>query len=482
MPTFSFPRLKSMRLKPIFASAVLAVFVLSLCPGEAAAFWPFPKKKVPAVVGAEPTGLTLRRAFELSLENAEVIAIEQEKLNEVAARFYTALDEVTPNVNFLLSESWQDTPSKEEAGSASVSDGASRNLQRRTTPESKFVFSQSLFKGFRELAAINASGADKRRQTALLRQAKLLLFLEVSQAYYNLREARQNLVILREQKKTLGTRITDLDERVKLGRSRNSELETTRADLKLLEADAAEEHRLEVVSAQLLAFYTGLDTIGELDDAFPDLRLEEDPAPYVEKAAERADVLAAKEFFLLSKEDTTIARGAFLPSVSVDGSYYTRRVGFQSGNDWDIMGVVNIPVFEGAGPIGDLKAAKARQRQAELEYKRVDRFARVEIRNAYETLVAWIAQEKALRDARDAAMENYKIQNDEYGLSLVNNLQVLDAFRQSQDVALRWSRSYHEVKRKYWEFRAAQGESILQDAPDNPDVATGQNLTDPKNS
>lgn len=450
-------------LKQLFALSVLSVFLVSLCPGDASAFWPFPNKKK-AAPAAEPDSstLTLRRAFELSLEHAEVIAIEQEKLKEVEARFYTALDEVTPDLSFLLSEMWQDTPKKGEADGGGSSDGASSNLSRRTKPEGKFVFSQPLFKGFKEIAAINASGADKKRQTALLRQAKLMLFLEVSQAFYNLQEARQNLVILGEMRSTLDKRVKDLSDRVELGRSRSSEVETTRADLKLIEADAAEEKRMEMVSRQLLEFYTGLDRVGDLDDAVPDVDAQVDSSVYVEKAAVRADVTAARESFKLAQEDVTAARSAFFPTGSVDGNYYTRRVGFQEGTDWDLTWKLDVPVFKGTGDIGALKQAEARRRQAELELTRAERYARMEIRSAYETWSAWTAQEKALREARDASRENYRIQNEEYGLSLVNNLQVLDAFRQSQEIALRWSRAAHEAKRRYWEFRAAQGESVLQ--------------------
>ena len=456
------PRILFPRLKVFLALSVLVAFALTLGAGDAAAFWPFPDAKKPAAPVSEPvsSGLTLQRAFELALANAEVIAIEAEKLKEVEARFYTALDEVTPDLSFLLSETWQDTPKKgETAGGAS--DGASGNLQRRTKPEAKFTFSQPLFKGFKEIAALNASGADKKRQAALFRQAKLMLFLEVSKAYYNLREARQNLVILSEMRSTLDRRVKDLDERVALGRSRNSEVQTSRADLKLIEADSAEEKRLESVSRQLLEFYTGLDRVEDLDDALSDIRVDADPAVYADKAAQRADVIAARESLRLATEEVTAARSAFFPAGSVDGNYYTRRVGFQEGTDWDLTWKLDVPVFKGTGDIGALKAAEARRRQAELEFKRIERYARVEIRSAYETLVAWIAQEKALREARDASQENYRIQNEEYGLSLVNNLQVLDSFRQSQDVALRWSRAFHEVKRKYWEFRAAQGESVL---------------------
>jgi outer membrane protein TolC len=441
--------------------ALLALLIIFSAAG-AEAFWPFPDKKQETVLIAEPSGagLTLRRAFELALANAEVIAIEQEKLKEVESHFYTALDEVTPDLNFLLTEAWQDTPSKGEQ-TASGSDGFSSNVLRRAKPEAKFTFSQPLFSGFKEIAAINASGADKKRQTALLRKAKLMLFLEVSRAYYNLQEARQNLLLLNQMQSTLEKRVKRLEERVELGRSRKSEAEISRADLRLIEADAAEEKRLESVSRQLLEFYTGLDRIEDLDEDFPPLELKNDPSIYTAKAADRADVIAARESFNLAKEDVTAARSNFLPKGSVDGNYYTRRVGFQEGTDWDLLWKLEVPIFNGTGDIGALKEAESRRVQAELESKRLERYARTEIINGYDTLIAWISQEKALRAARDAAANNYRIQDEEYGLSLVSNLDVLDAFRRSQEVALRWSRASHEVKRKYWEFRAAQGETVL---------------------
>ena len=35
--------------------------------------------------------------------------------------------------------------------------------------------------------------------------------------------------------------------------------------------------------------------------------------------------------------------------------------------------LLDVPIFEGTGPLGELKAAEARRRQAELEYRRAER-------------------------------------------------------------------------------------------------------------
>ncbi len=400
--------------------------------------------------------LTLRQAYELSLKRSEDIASKAEVIREAEGHFYQALSGILPNVDFVMTRFDQDA----SGSSSSDGSGATSNLLRRSTPVRKFKVSQPLFSGFKELAAMQGAGAEKSQRIYEKKRAEELLFIDITEAYYGLLEARKDLELLDKIQALLNRRIATLSERVRIGRSRESESKTALVDLKLAEVEKEDSRQAEIVWRRLLEFYIGREIRGPLeDDAIPGTPLA-DTLETSAKAGKRSDVAAAKEAYNLSDKKVGVATSGLFPTLSVDGNYYTQRVGIQSGIDWDVLFTVDVPIFEGTRVVGDIKSAAAQRESAKLTWSKLERQARLEAEDAFDAYQSSLRQENALLEAMHAAEDSAKLYAEEYEHNLVNNLDVLQTLKAQEDTSRRWNQAHYQAKKNYWKFKVAAGEAL----------------------
>ncbi len=447
-------------MKRIAAFALALFFTISAAPAQA--FWPFDRptaRKAAAPAPQTPLekpAFTLAEAYKLSLVRSETVAIEENDLGLAQARFYRTFKYFLPNVSWQTTRTERDV---ERSGSGSASSAIS-DSQRRVTPEDKFVFSQPLFSGFREFAALAGSGADKAQQRLEYERAQELLYVDVVDAFCAALQSDRDVEILRSIHRLLAERMKDLSERVKLGRSRESEGKTSLADLRLVEADLVSARSAAKAARNLLEFYTGADLTGRRLAEITSIAVPGELAEHLPKADRRRDVLAAKEAAKFASSGITNAQAGFFPSASVDGNYFTRRAGYNEGNDWDVTLKLSVPIFDAGETIADVKEAWTLRKVADLRLRQARKTAELEIRNAFEDYRSAIAEREALASAAGASRDNYDLLTKEYSYSLVNNLEVLDALRRYEDIERRRNISEYETQRAYARFRAATGEAL----------------------
>ncbi len=398
--------------------------------------------------------LTLKAAYELALKRSEDVAMTAEVIHEAEGHFYEALDIVMPKVNFVMTHVDQDAP---QGGTSNESSNS--NLTRRSTPQKRFTFSQPLFSGFKEFASLQGTGSEKNQRRFEWQRAKELLFVDVAESFYALLEARREAEVLNAVHKALEDRVKELEGRVKLGRSRESEKETALSELKVNEADLIEAQDSEIISKDLLEFYIGREIHEELlDEDIPNA--PQGLGYYLPMADLRSDVLAEKEAYALAETGVVAAQAGFLPTVKLDGNYYTQRVGTQSGIDWDVTLTMNVPVFDGTDTIGKVKVAAADREKERLNVSKKKRQAMLDIQNAYQRFHSSSLKAAALKEAMEALKKNYEIQTQEYRSNLVNNLEVLDALRRYEDIEVKSSSADMEARKNYWKLKVAAGETL----------------------
>lgn len=400
--------------------------------------------------------LTLSQAYQLALKRSEDLAMKAELIEEAEAHFYQSLDVFFPSVRFIMTRAEQDA-SKDDPGFGG--ENATSNSLRRTTPLKKFTFSQPIFSGFKEFAVLRGSSAERSQRRLELRRAEELLLVDVVESFYAVLAARHDARILEEITKALDARVEELTERARIGRSRESEVQTAIADLRMTEMELERARRTELVARQLLEFYIGRALDSELLDDSPVEELR-DVSYYLPRSVVRADVKAAEEGTLLAASNVISARSGFFPKVSIEGNYYTDRVGFQSGIDWDTLLVIDIPIFDGAQTLGDVKLAESKEDSARLLHQKTGRLAELEIKNAYEDYRSAKVEEAKLYQAAEASRKSYELQAEEYRMNLVNNLEVLDALRQSETTQRSFNQAQFEAKRNFWKLKVAAGETI----------------------
>ncbi len=408
--------------------------------------------------------LTLSKAYALALKRSEDLAMKSWEIEAAQGHFYQALSVVLPSVNYVITRSKQDV-SKEPSQSSSGSDGASSSSLRRTTPQAKFVFSQPIFSGFKEIAAIQAAGVEKSLKTHELQRARELLWMDVTDSFYTLMQAYEDLGVLELGRQALEDRMKELESRVKIGRSRESELERSKANLKSAQASLVKARRLETVARELLEFYTGMEVTGELQDDFwdrgqsfhSDITDDDQNVRIKGLTSRRSDVKAAEDAYTLAEKEVVVAQSDLFPTVTLDGNYYTKRVGFQKDIDWDVLLTVDIPIFEGATTYGNIKEAQASREIARETVSKTKRIAELEAKSAEAEWRSSIEEETALREAVEALKKSYESQVLEYRSNLVSNLEVLDAQKEYQDKSLEWNAAHFGMRKNFWKFRVAIG-------------------------
>ena len=445
-----------------------SVFCLlsSVFCGSAYSFFPFgqkpktePKKQeVSALTEVAEPALTLEQAYRLALKQSEDVAMKEGELGVAQGHVYQALNEVMPDVSFLMTESIQDAPGKGE--SSGGSEGVSSNFTRRTTPQKKFTLHQPIFSGFKEIAGIQGSGAEKAQKKYEKIRVEETLLTDVVSAFYSVILAEKDVKTLEETKTNLENRMKDLKERVDLGRSRENELQTALSDKKQVEAELVSARSDAVIARQELEYYIGRPVTGSLADpenSTPDIREIE---VYLDKTDLRPDVKAASEAYTLAEKKVTVAQSGLFPSAYLDGNYYTQRVGFQSGIDWDVLLSVNVPVFNGTETIGDIKVAASEKEMAKYSFLKTKRLARLDIYRAYEGYRSAKLEEAALAEAVEAKKKDYELQTEDYKLNLVNNLEVLTSLKNYQDLSRQFNAAHYDTKKKYWQLQVAVGETM----------------------
>jgi outer membrane protein len=386
--------------------------------------------------------LTLEECFRLALKKSETVAINREQIKEAEAHFLQSLGTLLPHVSFARTETMLDT-----GGSAAY---------KKISYDQKFVFKQTLFSGFKEFAGISGSKSEIKQRTLETKRAAQLLFVDVADAFYLLLEIQKDLETLEKTRAAFEDRIAELNARVEIGKSRPSEVANTEVQLYNIEAEIESVRSQEAVAVDLLGYLIGRP-VGAITDPGAVIVLKPE-SEYIKGAAARPDVQAANFELDVNKKKAYIAKTGFFPSVNVESGYYTHKTSAPSGGDWDAVLSINVPIFEGTETMGEVKAANAVARQSELTYERAIRLALQDIHDSYSRASSSLARSSTLQKALQSADRNYTLQEQDYKLSLVNNLEVLSAISSLEDARRNFDSTFYESRRFYWQLRAAAGD------------------------
>jgi outer membrane protein TolC len=398
----------------------------------------------PAPVPVNTERLTLKQCYALALTRSETIWIQKELIREAEGQAYQALSGALPRAAFGYSQKWQDVrPDNTFGGYA---------------PEAKFTFTQPLFSGFKEFAAISASRHIGKQRAEEQRRAEQLLFADVADAFSLYLMYQQDLAVQEETWRVLDDRVEELKKRQSLGKSRASEAGSAQAKLSRTESNM-EAVRGQMASARfLLEFLVGRPVNALFTESIP--AGDEGAEAFVSRIDARPDVKAARESLEALRKNTTIARAAFFPSVSVTGNSYVKRPDSYEGNGWDILLSVNVPLFNGLNDVGQVSQAKAQFNEAELKLSQVRRKAWLEIRNAVVKLASARKQVAALAKTVGASERNYELQRQDFERNLVNNLDVLQALEDLQADRRAYVAATAEMNRNFWALKVATGENL----------------------
>jgi outer membrane protein len=387
--------------------------------------------------------LTLDDYFTQALVRSEVVATQSELIRQAEERYQQADAALYPTVSGVASYTWLDK------GAADTATSPTRQ------PLARLSATQPLFRGFREFAAVRQSQALVDAQGDEYQNARVQLFKDVAQNFYDVLTLEQELQNLDEQIGQYQQREKELQERVRIGRTRSGEVLTVQATISTLRAQV-EQARTQLSTARdIFAFLSGLPGTTPLRDTEA---MPADPGAlddYLARVALRPDVKAAQRRQIAAQENISVARGAHLPSLDLNANRYLERTGSLENVDWDVQLALTVPLYAGGSVQSRVREAQSQRTQAELATARARRLADQEIRSFYQTVVLDRSRLAALEEATEAAKRNYETQRRDYRLGLVTNLDVLQALSTYLENQQALDRVRYNVKFNYLRLQAA---------------------------
>ena len=365
-----------------------------------------------AVAAAEP--LRLPEAYRLALAQSEALKIGQAELRAAEARYRRTRAGQGPEVTALGSGGARDPgTSSRDAGALAIGAGAG----------------WTIFDGLRTAASAEAVRWEGEALGRDLERYRQLLYEDVADVFYQTVSDGLELAALQDQAAALEERAVELDRRVGLGRSRRSELLSTRVQQADLRVSIEEARARRGAARELLAFLTGRPA-AELEPA------ADEPLPDVTAVAralsaspDRPDLLAAAGRIEAARQELAAARAERKPVVRAEGHLYAVREPDEDGV-WDLGVKVELPLFD-RGARQALAAERSEQvharelRLAELR-RTADRDVQVALRDLEGSLARWVALLEAVRVSGEA----HDLVRRDYEMGRADNLDVLVALTQ----------------------------------------------------
>jgi multidrug efflux system outer membrane protein len=288
--------------------------------------------------------------------------------------------------------------------------------------------------------SIAAARGDYEALQATFQSVRLALQADVAQVYFALREADEELALLRDTVKLREESLRLLERRFDLGdisefdpaRSR-TELETARSDAIELERQRARlEHALAVLLGRAPASFSLpgaplATTLPVIPAGLPSSLLERRP-----------DIAAASRSMAAANARIGVARAAFFPLLNL-----TAQGGYESGQLSDLFKwssrtwalgplvgtVLSMPIFDGGRNQANLERSYSALEEAVAAYRQQVLVAFADVENSLVDVRTLAERGRATRAAADSASRAFAIAQSRYRSGATGYLDLIDAQR-----------------------------------------------------
>ncbi len=373
---------------------------------------------------------------EILLEQQEVLLQQNEKKRQQGSTFL-------PQISYNYSETRIDNSDVALALRSSY-------LEKQYT--SKLQLTHSLFEGGRDLFLYRQQQLLVDSQSENIKLQRMNVAFEVAQAFFQVVYLRDDLKNIIEQENLYLEREKELQKRVSIGRSRETELLSVRYLRISLSAQKEEAQNKLIAAENNLRRLTHKEELGEVIDSYklPDTIL--DFLSYQKQIYERPDLLAQQKKIDAFDLGIKSQKSLHLPTIDLVGNYYLSRTGGQKDIPWDIQLVLNIPIFSGLSTISKVSESVGIKAQNLYTYKKMERTLFLELENLHQSLLTQMLQLKKYQEAMNVAEKVYVLQKRDYQLGVVSNLDVLQAMTSLLDAKRSYHKNYYALKTDHFRF------------------------------
>lgn len=389
---------------------------------------------VSAVASAEVASspLTLQQCTELARKKSDDLLIQSEHQNEAKQKVKEYLGNILPAVGYNFVKTNMDT-----AG----------GLYSGDLNDSYFSLNQPLFYGLRDFKAYKQAKNQVTTEGYIYENVERDLKSQVTSAFYSLVLVNADIENLRQSEKILENRITELTERVRLGKSRDSEILMVQSQIAGLVAQEESDNGVRANAIEDLAFLTGLQTsVISVKDEMQDVNSIDPLEGFLSSGKNRSDIKAAANDVESQKYSLDIAKGARLPTLNLLADWYTHRASAYPGSDWSTFLTLNFPLYQGGSLQGKIVEETSRLKEYNDRLSLVTRENESEIRKLYQQAISSVKQAVAYQDAYDKAAKSCEMQLQDYRYGLVSNLAALESISTMLDAKRNLDRALVQAK------------------------------------
>lgn len=367
--------------------------------------------------------LTIYDVFSFALKKAEKIRIAEENIRISEEGTYKALAGLLPTVT-AFGKYTEYSESKIVNTQIIQPD---RNKLWGLTVEEKLSL------GGREFIAFFSSKDNLKKTEAEVTSFKEQYLLKVAQDTYFYLKTKRAVEIAQANVERLKKHRDAAKIRLKVGEVTKTDLLRAEAELSGAEAELISAKNSLKVAKSTLAKNAGIDGDFEiveqkLNDPYFNLPLENIKAFAKEQ---RQEIIAASLAKDIAKKNVSYAIGSFFPYLSLSATY--QKLDQDPSNQFTnreskyAIASLNFPIFEGGLRRAEVGEAKAKLRQAELQYEDTVKEIFLDVELAYHNYLTYRDTIKSLEDEVAYARENFNSVSKQYNYGLANSIDVTDA-------------------------------------------------------
>jgi len=348
------------------------------------------------------------------------------------------------------------------SGSASKSDGdAGFGGSADSRYSVGLTARQSLFAGLRTQAGTRAARANYDAARAGLDQTAAQLHFNLKNAFAELLEAQENIVLTRAIAQRRKQNLDLVELRYEGGREHKGSFLRIRASWRQAAYDVARAERAVRVARRRMAGLLGRDAFS-LFSASGTFDLAPPVAPDFEGLAKNVPaVREAEARARAARAALAVARGQFLPDLDVSASATQSDDQWPPKNDSYSVGLtLSVPIFSGGRRYYDWRSAQADDARARLNFQDARLQTLLDLEDAHAAYMDAVERADVQREFLDAAETRAQIARGQYtsGLLTFDNWDIIENDLISSQTTLLSSRRNALTAQAAWE--RAQGKGL----------------------
>lgn len=382
---------------------------------------------------------SLEQCYDLALKRSDTVATQIESVNQAEEHIRESFASFIPSLNVSSNLTTQQAPSNPLLASIFTAN--------QTTLQS--TVKENLFNGFRDFNTLKQRNLEKEAAAAAREQAKVQLFQDTAQAFYNVLAYEHDIVNYQNEIASDQKRKEDLAIRMRVAQAREADLVSIDSSIASLEASVSGTQGLLDATRESLSFLTGLPPETEISDSESYPEKPGDLEKWLGSYEKRPDVLQAKWNLDAADKSVNAAWGAHLPAVDFLADYYFARPGIYTGINWDVQLNITIPIFSGGLTQALVREAASQREQRDITLDQTRKEAERDIRSAYKSFAADLDQVTKLEKAAKLAERNYELLVKDNREGIATNIDVLQALANAHELKRTWDHARFSTKYDY---------------------------------